>query len=230
MAGLVATITQAGMQAALNAQQNGMKISIASVGVGDRAYTPSDNLTKLYNEQERVPILSSEVNTDEKSITVHAILQSNKQYWIREVGFYLNDGTLFAVWSDPNYIFGYKNDISQFLIGFKMKITTVPISSIQIINQGVDLNLFYAEEFIQFADSITNLGYSILDLKNQLDGFKSDVNDQFSQTQQNIDSVNINLQSFRYLQQEANLSMLNALTQIGYAVVSQNLNNLNGGN
>ena len=225
--GLVATITQAGMRAALNAQQNGMKINIASVGVGDRAYTPSDNLTKLYNEQERVPILSSEVNTDEKSITVHAILQSNKQYWIREVGFYLDDGTLFAVWSDPNYILGYKTDISQFLIGFKMKLTTVPISSIQIINQNVDLNLFYAEEFTQFADSIANLGYSILDLKNQLDYFKSDVNNQFLKTQQNIDSVNINLQSFKYLQQEANLSMLNALTQIGYAVV---FNKLNGGN
>jgi hypothetical protein len=225
--GLVATITQAGMRAILNAQQNGLKVSIASVGVGDRAYTPSDNLTRLYNEQERVPILSSEVNTDEKSITVHAILQSNKQYWIREVGFYLDDGTLFAVWSDQNYILGYKTDISQFLIGFKMKITTVPISSIQIINQGVDLNLFYAEEFIQFADSITNLGYSILDIKNQLDDFKSNVKSQFLQTQQNIDSVNIDLQSFRYLQQEANLSMLDALTQIGYAVVS---NKLNGGN
>jgi hypothetical protein len=224
--GLVATITQAGMKASLQAQQNGMKISIASVGVGDSAYTPSDNLTHLYNEQERVPILSSDINTDEHSITVHAILQSNKQYWIREVGFYLDDGTLFAVWSDPNYIIGYKTDISQFLIGFKMKLTTVPISSIQIINQGVDLNLFYAEEFIQFTDAITNLGYSILELKNQLDDFKSDVNNQFLQTQQNIDSVNIDLQSFRYLQQETNLSMLNAITQIGYAVVS---NKLNGG-
>lgn len=160
--GLVATITQAGMKAVLNAQQNGLKVSIASVGVGDGAYTPSDNLTHLYNEQERVPILSSDINTDENSITVHAILQSNKQYWIREVGFYLDDGTLFAVWSDPNYILGYKTNISQFLIGFKMKITTVPISSIQIINQGVDLNLFYAEEFIQMANAITQIGYAVV--------------------------------------------------------------------
>jgi len=169
--GLVATITQAGMRAILNAQQNGLKVSIASMGVGDGAYTPPDNLTRLSNEKERVPILSSEVNTDEKSITLHAILQSNQQYWIREVGFYLDDGTLFAVWSDPNYIFGYKTDISQFLIGFKIKITTVPINSVQVINQGVDLNLFYAEEFIRFADAITQIGYAVVSNKlNELNG------------------------------------------------------------
>jgi hypothetical protein len=89
-------------------------------------------------------------------------LQSNKQYWIREIGFYLDDGTLFAVWSDPNYIIGYKTDTNQFLIGFKMKMTTVPINSIQIINQGANLNLFYAEEFIRMANAITQLGNAIV--------------------------------------------------------------------
>lgn len=137
--------TDAGLARALAADTQGIKLKIASVGLGDGAYDPAAApgraRTALKHEVVRVPIASSRNNVAARQLDISAIAQGAEEFWVREVGFYDDAGTLVFFWSDATRALGYKSAPSRFLLGLSLVLTEVPIGAIQIIDQGQPLNL-----------------------------------------------------------------------------------------
>ncbi len=111
---LVLTLTRAGLAACVRAQGDGLQAQVDRVAVGRgvnvagvfSGYTPSKTATGLLNEVIRVPILSGAKLGAPGEARFKVLAEISKTsapaaYDIREVGFFLADGTLLALWSDP---------------------------------------------------------------------------------------------------------------------------------
>lgn len=158
------TITNAGLQAVFNADSNGLNAKISSVGLGDAGYTPSQDRTVLSSEQSRINIASSSMaSSNQAHMTV--IENSDKTFWVKEVGFFLDDGTLFAVYSDPEKVLAYKSPDVDLILAFDLAISGVPTDAITIVDQGLDLNILLAPELTKMGIAQVNSNHRYLDLK-----------------------------------------------------------------
>ncbi|MCV6637000.1 phage tail protein [Candidatus Albibeggiatoa sp. nov. NOAA] len=101
MIDVIPTITDAGLQAAFNADNDGIDLKITAVGLTNESFTPTQDMTSLQGEIERFPVKNGLRATDTQ-VNLTVIVDGNNEYWIKGVGFYLEDGTLFAIWSNPN--------------------------------------------------------------------------------------------------------------------------------
>lgn len=151
------TITTKGLQAIFNADSNGLQAQITAIGLGDQAYEPNQNRTALGAEKNRINIASGKL-VSPTQIHMSVIDDSNKTFWVREVGFYLADGTLFAVYSEPDKALAFKSPEVDLLLAFDLALTGVPAGSVNIIDQGVDLNILIAPELAKMATAqISNM-------------------------------------------------------------------------
>ncbi|WP_353571127.1 phage tail protein [Candidatus Albibeggiatoa sp. nov. BB20] len=101
MIDVIPTITDAGLQAAFNADNDGIDLKITAVGLSSQSFAPTQGMTSLQGEIERFPVKNGLRATDTQ-VNLTVIVDGNNEYWIKAIGFYLEDGTLFAVWSNPS--------------------------------------------------------------------------------------------------------------------------------
>jgi hypothetical protein len=165
---LIAVTTQIGKQKAFDAELEGIKIKITHIAVGDGAYVPHENQTSLENEKDRVPILSSKIIPEDFTINFGTIIDNNKTYWVNEIGFYLEDGTLFSVWCHPTIRLGEITEINKFLFGYSLQLVDVGLDKIEVIDMGVDLTLNYSKEFLDIGLGITRLSNVVLNLNDKV--------------------------------------------------------------
>lgn len=113
-------ITDAGRAALIDAEGGGTAAAlIAEVGVTAAVFIAAPTLTALPGEIKRIDtIAGSAADAD----TVHLIVRdsSNDEYVARGLGFYLEDGTLFAVYSQADPFLG-KYAASHFLTAIDLK-------------------------------------------------------------------------------------------------------------
>ena len=96
-------VTQAGLQAVFNATSSGFQANVTSIGLGEEGWTPDESASSLKSEKRRIAIGSSNPISDTQ-IHLTAIEEGDEHsYWVREVGFYLDDGMLLAIWSNPDH-------------------------------------------------------------------------------------------------------------------------------
>lgn len=97
----IAVITSAGLAALVNAEHNGtLPVKIAKFGLGTGNYTPTAEQTALQNKFKDIEALTGgDVGDNVIHVTMNDI--SSDAYTVNEVGVYLEDGTLFAVSSQP---------------------------------------------------------------------------------------------------------------------------------
>lgn len=94
-------VTSAGLAALLNAEQNGtLPVKIAKFGLGTGNYTPTADKTALQSKFKEITALSGGAVGDN---VIHVTMTdaSADAYTANEVGVYLEDGTLFALSSQP---------------------------------------------------------------------------------------------------------------------------------
>ncbi len=103
MDALVLTLTDAGM-AALRAASGTNAIVIAQLGITDRVIEVSRTLTALPGEHRRLAAVSGTA-VDDRTIHLTARDTSDATYTVRGLGLYLDTGTLFAVYAQPDPIF-----------------------------------------------------------------------------------------------------------------------------
>ena len=138
-------ITQAGLNAAVSA---GVKIEITHIAVGTSGYTPTRSRKALASEVARVQIAGGEqVSENQWHVTADF---TEGEFAAREVGFFLSDGTLFAVWSHPTNVLFYKTALGRVAQGFDLTLEGVPAENITVQASG-DLSFYYAPEFINVA-------------------------------------------------------------------------------
>ena len=125
-------ITQAGITAVFNATNSGLEANIVAVALGDQSWSPTSAATKLKKEKRRIPVGNGN-KLSPNQIHITAIEDGQQQaYWVREVGFYLEDGTLLAVWSHPSQPLAYKAPGVDLLLAFDVALSALPRSLIQI--------------------------------------------------------------------------------------------------
>lgn len=154
MSDFQAVITQAGLDAAVSANSSGINISITHVGAGTGRYSPTRFRTSLDNEISRVAVSGGSKPT---STQMHLTAEfSEGEFAATEVGFYLSDGTLFAVWSHPSNVLFYKTELGRVLQAFDLVLEALPANNITV-NASGDLSLYYAPEFVQMVIGQTEL-------------------------------------------------------------------------
>lgn len=153
-------VTQAGLNLAISADTQGVGLKITHVAVGGSGYEPLRTAVALKNELLRVPISGGE-NVAGNQIHLTAVFDEGAAFTAREIGFFLEDGTLFAVESHPTNILAYKREGTRVIEGFDLILDAVPPESVVVDITG-DLSLYYATSLAVCANAqINNMRRSI---------------------------------------------------------------------
>lgn len=132
---IIPVITTAGLAAVFNATSDGLSARITHIALGDAAWSPGHGATALQNERHRIAISSgSRVETTQIHLT--AIENGAVEYWVREIGFILEDGTLLAVWSDPDQALAFKAKGVDLLLAFDLVLSALPADSVIVEGTG----------------------------------------------------------------------------------------------
>lgn len=127
-------ITKAGKEAAFNAYATGIALEITHVAMGDVGWNPviDDEAKTLKHEILRVPIASG-AKVGSSQIHLQARADGPSDFIIKEVGFFLKDGTLFGVFSSSEIALAYKMSGTEIMLEFDLALSTLPPDSVQII-------------------------------------------------------------------------------------------------
>ena len=132
---LAIKITKVGKEAAFNVTNTGLELEISHIGFGDVGWSPidGDQAISLKNEILRVPICSGRKLGDSQ-IHLTARADSADNFTIREVGFFLKDGSLFGVYSNKDQVLAYKTAGTELVLSFDLILTTLPADSVSVIS------------------------------------------------------------------------------------------------
>lgn len=166
-------VTVAGFNAAFAAKSNGFAVEITHIAVGHSGYSVATNSdgkatqTALVNERQRVPVQDvRDVGNGQKDISF--VVDGAGQYFIREVGFYLADGTLFAVASDPTQGLVWKSEISRAAISLELVFDAVDPDSVTINSNGPPLQLLITQELATLSAMAMRQGLENLRLADRI--------------------------------------------------------------
>lgn len=143
-------ITSAGLAAIWRADNTGIAAQITHIGLGTTGYTPNKTQTGLRTRKAMYPISDGQ-KLSSTLLHLTAVADDELEYWVREVGFYLADGTLLAVWSDPAVALAYKSASAQLLLAYDLSLSALPADSVTITSTGAGLNLSLSEELAGLA-------------------------------------------------------------------------------
>ena len=141
-------ITQAGINKTMLAVNAGMKANVTHVALGDGklvggvrdGYTPAGTETALAHEFARYQIGSAE-NLSGNEVALSVLCDGAAQGWVREIGYFLDDGTLFAIWSAPNTAMFYKQTGVPMASVLTIALFGLPANSVQMIVGAPSVNL-----------------------------------------------------------------------------------------
>lgn len=156
-----AVITQEGINKALSADKNGLSAEISHVGISSTGFSPGRSTSKIPDELFRVKIADGAKKAPGQ-LHLTCILEQG-EYEARSVGFYLSDGTLFAVWSHPSNVLFYKTAGARIIQAFDLVLEAVPVEAVVIKTEG-DLSLYYAPEFMELTIAQTRNSASAVDV------------------------------------------------------------------
>ncbi|AJI53465.1 tail fiber protein [Francisella philomiragia] len=122
-------ITDIGRQKLINDRNNGTaNTEISKVSFGTGKYVADATATKLKNQiKELTQVTGSKI--DSSTISLNIVDSSNDEYLVSEIGFWLSDGTLFAIYADTKDLLS-KTELSYLSIELQIKFDTLDTDSI----------------------------------------------------------------------------------------------------
>ncbi|CAL4868216.1 hypothetical protein MMA231_02491 [Asticcacaulis sp. MM231] len=122
-------VTNGGLAALAAAQANGtLPLVITKVGVSPTAITPVPTLTALAGETKQITTISG-LTTDSKSAHITVQDQTSDDYTVRSFGLYLANGTLFALYGQPDAII-VKTDASVLNLAIDIQFASITAASL----------------------------------------------------------------------------------------------------
>lgn len=152
-ADFVPVYTRVGLAALRNAQSNGLQATIAALALGrggpanaPAGYTPDGSETALKGEFSRAPIIQATpfgtgANDGPIGFDLVAVLPrlpvGSLPAKIREVGVFLDDGTLLCVWSDPveAHAMGDLTPYAALVLSFDLYLNGLPADALNVTVQ-----------------------------------------------------------------------------------------------
>lgn len=129
MPGLQIIITKAGRAALVNAEHNGTApLKITEIGITAAVFTAKADSTTLPGEIKRIASISGEVVAPD---TIHVTVRddSNDTYTMRGIGYWLSNGVLLGVYSQPEPIL-QKSTQSMMLLAADVVFTDIKATSL----------------------------------------------------------------------------------------------------
>jgi len=144
--------TEAGHAARMAAVAGGFAVEVAEIAVGAAGYhvaidaaTGRATATELQAERDRVPVQDVQtVAPNQKDISF--VINPSEEYYIREIGFFLADGTLYAVASHPTQALDWASPATRNLIALEYVIEDGDPASFDFVSNGPPLNLLMTRE------------------------------------------------------------------------------------
>ncbi len=119
-------------------------------------YAPNAYQIALIRERARAPVGGGE-KAGPFEIVVEALLDTGPGFTINEVGFVLDDGTLLAVWADPNISLAYKTAGVPLAVSYNLALAGIPPGSLTLNISGPSVNLTIVGQLAQFSAEIVRL-------------------------------------------------------------------------
>lgn len=161
-------VTEEGHAARMAAKAGGFAVDITHIALGSAGYdvpiyapTGRSTATELQSEKNRVEIQDArQVADNQKDLSF--VVEPAEEYYIREIGFYLDDGTLYAIASHPTLALDWASPTTRNLFALEYVIEDGDAESINIVSNGPPLNLLMSREFavlsrLQFTNALENL-------------------------------------------------------------------------
>lgn len=133
-------ITNKGLEAAIQASTLGKTCEITHVGIGSLAGTGHEEDVVLAGEQFRVPVADGKTVNQFQVNVAALITDTHPSITIHGIGFYLADGTLFAVYQTESVLM-YHTTGSSLLVGMDVVMSNIPAGSIVVESTGANLVL-----------------------------------------------------------------------------------------
>lgn len=94
---IVFKITDAGLAASLDAQNNGLSLSLDTIALGSGQYVPDGTETALVTPIQSFPLTYGDIEPNSQTLRFSAVLESATQIQAFEVGIFTDTGVLYAV-------------------------------------------------------------------------------------------------------------------------------------
>ena len=189
---VVFTLTNAGINAAIDAEGPGLSITVSELAIGTGQYVPSPTATALQAETHRFPLAGAGVNAASHTLQFTSVLEAASQTDAFEIGLFTDTGILFAVASTTgvNPLVVLYAGIA-FVASFGLSLTGVPAGTVTV---SVDPTASVAASMLQqhLAASNPHPQYaSVLNVAASLDALleslKIKVNDLYLTTTDYVD-------------------------------------------
>jgi hypothetical protein len=167
MSAEILTITTAGLSECISASEAGLSARITHVSIGDVAHTPTPNLQRLINERLRSEVTQS-VDLDGNTIQLSAVFTGPEEFPIREIGFWLESGTLLAIVSEPNRNLNFKARNAAAIQPFTLDLSVLPQDSVQVVVGTENLNVLITQEMASIGAAVIGSYVNQLDLKKRI--------------------------------------------------------------
>ncbi len=135
-------LTLAGRAALVAAFEAGNTIAIAEVVIGSGHYPIHDTSGIPLPEAQGRSALDSEAaraatsvveRIGSQQLSVLATIPAGDEVAVGEIGWILEDGTLFAVWSHPTDTYLYRTAMAELDIDYTFTIQDLPLDAIQVV-------------------------------------------------------------------------------------------------
>ena len=143
-------LTEAGLAAALAAKEGGFAVDITHMVAGDAAYEVETGAsgrtaqTELQNELQRVEI-SEAIERGNGQTSIAAVFDGPGDFYVREIGILLDDGTLYAVVSHPRQAMFWKSAISTGYVTVDLVLGAADPENVRVIAGGAPIQLITSD-------------------------------------------------------------------------------------
>ncbi|PML54960.1 phage tail protein [Vibrio lentus] len=124
-------ITDAGIAASIRAGELGTSYKIAEISIGTEGYTPTVTQTTLRNEIYRKPITRGEL-VSLGQLHFETVWDGIEEFEGKELGYWLDDGTLFAVDSRDGEVITYKQRDTVVIEACELHLSASTIDNISV--------------------------------------------------------------------------------------------------
>lgn len=128
---IIFKITDAGRLALLDAQKQGISLSLKTLVAGTSKYVPTGKETRIRTEAMRSDIVTSGIEKDSKSLRFSVSLNSIQSRVIHEIGLLTSDNTLFAVAASNEPLFTVYANVT-FVGSFGLSLSELDVSKITV--------------------------------------------------------------------------------------------------
>ncbi|PKR55058.1 phage tail-collar fiber domain-containing protein [Thalassospira marina] len=139
-------LTSAGLAAVAAAHGQGLQAKITHIALGDGGYAVRDATdaplaaaqarTDMQSEQVRVTVYAGAIPGPQQIVVEARIDAGKPNFWVKEVGFFLEDGTLFAIWSSDALNLGFRGDLVPWVFRFALAWTQLPENAVTVEFSG----------------------------------------------------------------------------------------------